>query len=163
VKRWNSWLECGTDTGIFLRLTSVKTQLPYDYYTPARQKALQKPGTPGGHLRRLPFCKPVSVVQSVENLGEILAPQRNSELRFYQDLPKLLYLKMAIPLDFCCFSYQAHVWLFDLEILELLGVFSLSNLQNDWNPWNSSLPIVLTGFSTMFQNVFRSSPRLVIS
>lgn len=119
--------------------------------------------TPGGHLRRLPFCKPVSVVQSVENLGEILAPQRNSELRFDQDLPKLLSLKMAIPLDFCCFSYQAHVWLFDLEILELLGVFCLSNLQNDWNPWNSSLPIVLTGFSTMFQNVFRSSPRLVIS
>eukprot|EP00435_Cladocopium_sp_Y103_P035524 s296_g9.t1 len=36
------------------KLTSVKTQLPYDYYT-------------------LPFCKPVSVVQSVENLGEILA------------------------------------------------------------------------------------------
>ncbi|CAE7735943.1 TMN8 [Symbiodinium sp. KB8] len=36
------------------KLTSVKTQLPYGYYT-------------------LPFCKPDSVVESVENLGEILA------------------------------------------------------------------------------------------
>jgi transmembrane 9 superfamily protein 2/4 len=35
-------------------LTSVKTQLPYGYYT-------------------LPFCKPKSVQQRVENLGEILA------------------------------------------------------------------------------------------
>ena len=37
------------------KLTSVKTQLPYGYYT-------------------LPFCKPVAgIVESVENLGEILA------------------------------------------------------------------------------------------
>jgi transmembrane 9 superfamily protein 2/4 len=34
-------------------LTSVKTQLPYGYYT-------------------LPFCKPESITQRVENLGEIL-------------------------------------------------------------------------------------------
>lgn len=36
------------------KLTSVKTQLPYEYYT-------------------LPFCKPKQVQESVENLGEILA------------------------------------------------------------------------------------------
>lgn len=36
------------------KLTSVKTQLPYGYYT-------------------LPFCKPPQVQDSVENLGEILA------------------------------------------------------------------------------------------
>jgi transmembrane 9 superfamily protein 2/4 len=35
-------------------LTSVKTQLPYDYYT-------------------LPYCKPENIKQRVENLGEILA------------------------------------------------------------------------------------------
>jgi len=36
------------------KLTSVKTQLPYDYYT-------------------LPFCRPEKIQESVENLGEILA------------------------------------------------------------------------------------------
>lgn len=35
------------------KLTSVKTQLPYSYYT-------------------LPFCKPVVIQESVENLGEIM-------------------------------------------------------------------------------------------
>merc|ERR1712178_17451 len=36
------------------KLTSVKTQLPYNYYT-------------------LPYCKPEVIHASVENLGEILA------------------------------------------------------------------------------------------
>lgn len=35
------------------KLTSTKTQLPYDYYT-------------------LPFCKPDTIVNAVENLGEVL-------------------------------------------------------------------------------------------
>jgi transmembrane 9 superfamily protein 2/4 len=35
------------------KLTSTKTQLPYDYYS-------------------LPFCKPESVINAVENLGEVL-------------------------------------------------------------------------------------------
>merc|ERR1719191_2350527 len=35
------------------KLTSVKTQLPYSYYT-------------------LPFCRPATITESVENLGEIL-------------------------------------------------------------------------------------------
>eukprot|EP00434_Breviolum_minutum_P014366 symbB.v1.2.012669.t3/scaffold881.1/size155427/8 len=47
------------------KLTSVKTQLPYDYYTPWNPVS--------SCFMRLPFCKPVSVVKSVENLGEILA------------------------------------------------------------------------------------------
>eukprot|EP00930_Biecheleria_cincta_P075467 TRINITY_DN6263_c0_g2_i1.p1 TRINITY_DN6263_c0_g2~~TRINITY_DN6263_c0_g2_i1.p1 ORF type:complete len:641 (+),score=107.79 TRINITY_DN6263_c0_g2_i1:119-1924(+) len=39
------------------KLTSVKTQLPYDYYY-------------------LPFCKPKVIMESVENLGEILEGDR---------------------------------------------------------------------------------------
>ena len=35
------------------KLTSTKTQLPYDFYT-------------------LPFCKPDTIVNAVENLGEVL-------------------------------------------------------------------------------------------
>merc|ERR1719263_2486097 len=35
------------------KLTSVKTQLPYNYYT-------------------LPYCRPSQITESVENLGEIL-------------------------------------------------------------------------------------------
>ena len=35
------------------KLTSTKTQLPYDYYT-------------------LPFCKPEAITNAVENLGEVL-------------------------------------------------------------------------------------------
>ena len=34
------------------KLSSTKTQLPYEYYS-------------------LPFCKPAEVVNSVENLGEV--------------------------------------------------------------------------------------------
>ncbi|OLQ05859.1 Transmembrane 9 superfamily member 4 [Symbiodinium microadriaticum] len=53
------------------KLTSVKTQLPYDYYT-------------------LPFCQPKSILSSAENLGEILEGDRieNSpyEIRMKKDV-----------------------------------------------------------------------------
>jgi hypothetical protein len=39
------------------KLTSVKTQLPYAYYS-------------------LPFCKPETIVDSAENLGEVLRGDR---------------------------------------------------------------------------------------
>lgn len=39
------------------KLTSVKTQLPYSYYT-------------------LPYCKPEKIVDSTENLGEVLRGDR---------------------------------------------------------------------------------------
>ena len=39
------------------KLSSVKTQLPYEYYT-------------------LPYCKPDKVVHSVENLGEVIRGDR---------------------------------------------------------------------------------------
>ena len=35
------------------KLSSTKTQLPYDYYS-------------------LPFCKPAEIVNKIENLGEVL-------------------------------------------------------------------------------------------
>lgn len=39
------------------KLTSIKTQLPYSYYS-------------------LPFCKPDTIVDSAENLGEVLRGDR---------------------------------------------------------------------------------------
>jgi transmembrane 9 superfamily protein 2/4 len=39
------------------KLTSIKTQLPYTYYS-------------------LPFCKPNTIVDSAENLGEVLRGDR---------------------------------------------------------------------------------------
>jgi hypothetical protein len=39
------------------KLTSIKTQLPYTYYS-------------------LPFCKPATIVDSAENLGEVLRGDR---------------------------------------------------------------------------------------
>jgi hypothetical protein len=39
------------------KLTSIKTQLPYTYYS-------------------LPFCKPATIVDSAENLGEVLHGDR---------------------------------------------------------------------------------------
>ena len=39
------------------KLTSTKTQLPYSYYS-------------------LPFCKPDTIVDSAENLGEVLRGDR---------------------------------------------------------------------------------------
>jgi transmembrane 9 superfamily protein 2/4 len=39
------------------KLTSIKTQLPYSYYT-------------------LPFCTPSKIVDSAENLGEVLRGDR---------------------------------------------------------------------------------------
>lgn len=39
------------------KLTSIKTQLPYSYYT-------------------LPFCRPKTIVDSAENLGEVLRGDR---------------------------------------------------------------------------------------
>lgn len=40
-----------------VRLDSIKTQLPYDYYS-------------------LPFCRPPAVEESAENLGEVLSGDR---------------------------------------------------------------------------------------
>jgi len=39
------------------KLTSIKTQLPYSYYS-------------------LPFCRPKKIVDSTENLGEVLRGDR---------------------------------------------------------------------------------------
>ena len=39
------------------KLTSIKTQLPYTYYS-------------------LPFCKPDTIIDSAENLGEVLRGDR---------------------------------------------------------------------------------------
>lgn len=39
------------------KLTSIKTQLPYSYYT-------------------IPFCRPKSIIDSRENLGEVLRGDR---------------------------------------------------------------------------------------
>jgi transmembrane 9 superfamily protein 2/4 len=45
---------------IFLKvnkLSSIKTQLPYEYYS-------------------LPYCRPEKIIQSAENLGEVLRGDR---------------------------------------------------------------------------------------
>ncbi|EEC85043.1 hypothetical protein OsI_32361 [Oryza sativa Indica Group] len=54
------------------KLTSVKTQLPYAYYS-------------------LPFCKPETIVDSAENLGEVLRGDRieNSPYVFQMREPKM--------------------------------------------------------------------------
>lgn len=39
------------------KLTSIKTQLPYEYYS-------------------IPFCRPENIVSSAENLGEVLRGDR---------------------------------------------------------------------------------------
>jgi len=49
----NEYVEGGVVDLKVNKLTSVKTQLPYRYYT-------------------LPFCKPTQIQESFENLGEIL-------------------------------------------------------------------------------------------
>ena len=131
---------------------------------------------PGEHLRRLQFCKPVSVVQSVENLGEILEPQRNSELRFDQNLSKLLCLKMAIPLDFCCFSYK-HMFdcltLKSLNSLESLVSQPPKRLNSMEQQFTHGIERILHHFPMIFpcfsiiswprRCFFRFAPRLVIS
>lgn len=45
------------------KLTSIKTQLPYSYYS-------------------LPFCLPKKIVDSAENLGEVLRGDRIENSRF---------------------------------------------------------------------------------
>merc|ERR1719414_2519934 len=64
------------------KLISVKTQLPYEYYT-------------------LPFCKPSKVQESVENLGEILVGDviENSpyEIRMLRNITCKVLCK--VPLD----------------------------------------------------------------
>jgi len=51
------------------KLTSVKTQLPYDYYT-------------------LPFCRPEKIQRSVENLGEILTGDQIENTPYEIAIPK---------------------------------------------------------------------------
>ena len=75
------------------KLTSTKTQLPYSYYS-------------------LPFCKPDSIVDSAENLGEVLRGDRieNSpyvvSTRFVFDMFTFVILMYQINEChlFCCSS-----------------------------------------------------------
>ncbi|KAL8493043.1 hypothetical protein ACS0TY_024302 [Phlomoides rotata] len=64
------------------KLTSVKTQLPYSYYS-------------------LPFCKPKKIVDSAENLGEVLRGDRieNSPYVFKMREPQMCNVVCRITLD----------------------------------------------------------------
>jgi len=66
------------------KLTSVKTQLPYDYYT-------------------LPFCRPKVIMESAENLGEILEGDRieNSpyEINMREDVTCKILCKQTLTPD----------------------------------------------------------------
>lgn len=63
------------------KLTSIKTQLPYSYYS-------------------LPFCKPDTIVDSAQNLGEVLRGDRieNSPYTFEMREPQMLSNSLQ---DFC--------------------------------------------------------------
>ncbi|XP_051130961.1 transmembrane 9 superfamily member 9-like [Andrographis paniculata] len=63
------------------KLTSVKTQLPYSYYT-------------------LPYCKPKTIVDSAENLGEVLRGDRieNSPYEFNMRQPQMCNIVCNITL-----------------------------------------------------------------
>jgi len=51
------WLQNDPLTVKVNKLTSIKTQLPYSYYS-------------------LPYCKPNTIIDSAENLGEVLRGDR---------------------------------------------------------------------------------------
>ncbi|KAF3970390.1 hypothetical protein ACB098_01G098800 [Castanea mollissima] len=64
------------------KLTSIKTQLPYTYYS-------------------LPYCKPKKIVDSAENLGEVLRGDRieNSPYEFKMREPQMCNIACRITLD----------------------------------------------------------------
>ncbi|CAN1140423.1 Transmembrane 9 superfamily member 8 [Linum perenne] len=64
------------------KLTSIKTQLPYSFYS-------------------LPFCRPAKIVDSAENLGEVLRGDRieNSPHVFKMREPKMCNILCRITLD----------------------------------------------------------------
>lgn len=64
------------------KLTSIKTQLPYSYYT-------------------LPFCRPNKIVDSAENLGEVLRGDRieNSPYEFKMREPQMCNILCRVTLD----------------------------------------------------------------
>ncbi|KAG4195276.1 hypothetical protein ERO13_A06G102000v2 [Gossypium hirsutum] len=64
------------------KLTSIKTQLPYSYYS-------------------LPFCTPEKIVDSAENLGEVLRGDRieNSPYAFTMQEPQLCTVLCRIMID----------------------------------------------------------------
>ena len=77
------------------QLSSIKTQLPYSYYS-------------------LPFCRPGTIVDSAENLGEILRGDRieNSlyvvSLRASTSAPHVQKKKKCSALQFCIhFLYRS--------------------------------------------------------
>ncbi|EPS68838.1 hypothetical protein M569_05931, partial [Genlisea aurea] len=64
------------------KLTSVKTQLPYSYYS-------------------LPFCRPSTIIDSRENLGEVLRGDRieNSIYAFKMREPRMCNIVSRFTLD----------------------------------------------------------------
>ncbi|KAL5698971.1 Transmembrane 9 superfamily member 8 [Ranunculus cassubicifolius] len=64
------------------KLTSTKTQLPYSYYS-------------------LPYCRPDSIVDSAENLGEVLRGDRieNSPFVFKMRVPQMCNIVCRVTLD----------------------------------------------------------------
>ncbi|ONK70465.1 uncharacterized protein A4U43_C05F34000 [Asparagus officinalis] len=64
------------------KLTSIKTQLPYSYYS-------------------LPYCKPTTIIDSAENLGEVLRGDRieNSPYVFEMREPEMCHIVCKITLN----------------------------------------------------------------
>ena len=69
------------------QLSSIKTQLPYSYYS-------------------LPFCKPGTIVDSAENLGEVLRGDRIENSLYVVSLCRT---SISAPLFTCVCQYLAVV------------------------------------------------------
>lgn len=68
------------------KLTSVKTQLPYSYYS-------------------LPYCKPEKIVDSAENLGEVLRGDRIENSPYVVSLSCSLSFVFVYPLSIFYFFF----------------------------------------------------------
>jgi transmembrane 9 superfamily member 2/4 len=67
------------------KLTSIKTQLPYSYYS-------------------LPYCKPNEIVDSAENLGEVLRGDRIENSPYVVSILKeLIAAKFCYDTDNICY------------------------------------------------------------
>lgn len=95
------------------KLSSTKTQLPYEYYS-------------------IPYCRPEKIVSSAENLGEVLRGDRieNSPYEVFRSTPGILEVVCSVIRDLlteaCCLQIEIRV---DQQCNFLCRIQSLTSSQ----------------------------------
>ena len=144
MKQFYAHYYCKTDYAqddiVFMKvnkLTSTKTQLPYDYYT-------------------MPYCKPNPIVYSAENLGEVLRGDRIENSLYSLEMRNDMQCSVVCKIDSLSEQQTKD---FETKIEESIAAHlsfcfrKETNAKNDF-PWYTPISAKLVFTSDIFNTFF---------